>query len=375
MPLSFSSLVSGTTLPGADHETAKRRTTLRAYLTVLTLYGLVAGSPLIGALRAFAQLNGTSVPDWTRTVQGICWLASLVCASLWLAWLIRTHPRRMRRLVLLLGIGCVIAADDAGLLSPSRTSTHVAGRLCEIVLWVWLCIEITTRRGLTLQALSIARPFRPLSKRCEAERRRCIEWNLVFYRHAAALVVGGILAFLTTLLPGPALPADHQASAAGVPDFWPGLVQGIWSAAIEEVLVTAAVVTVLKAVRRPLWEIVAVVAVMRALPHAYLGLGPVLAGLLPAAAAAWLYHRHQQVVPLIAAHTLHNTITLAVSAIGWPAVVPWLLFVNVSAHIAGKNESAPAPDAAEEAQPTRPEGAGELHQEDTAHERRRSTPA
>ncbi|MCM8555445.1 type II CAAX prenyl endopeptidase Rce1 family protein [Streptomyces sp. STCH 565 A] len=347
MPLSPSSLVSGTTLPGADHETAKRHTTLRAYLTVLTLYGLVAGSPLIGALRAVAQLNGTSVPDWTRTVQGICWLASLVCASLWLAWLIRTHPHRMRRLVLLIGIGCVIAADEAGLLSPSHASTHVAGRLCEIVLWVWLCIEITARRGLTLQTLSMPRPFRRLSHRSDADRTRCIEWHYVFCRHVLALLAGGILAFLTTLLPGPALHADQQGAAAGVPDFWPGLIQGIWSAAIEEVLVTAAVVTILKAARRPLWEIVAVVAAMRALPHAYLGLGPVLAGLLPAAAAAWLYHRHQHVVPLIAAHTAHNTITLAVSAIGWPAVLPWLLFINVSARIAGK--------AAEGAQPTRPE--------------------
>ncbi|MFI1020015.1 CPBP family glutamic-type intramembrane protease [Streptomyces olivaceus] len=339
--------MSGTTLPGADHETAKRRTTLRAYLTVLSLYGAVAGGHLMGAFLAFMELCGKSVPGWTRVVEGVCWLTGLACAALWLAWLIRTRPRRMRRLVLLIGIGCVIAADEAGLLSPSRTSTQVAGRLCEIVLWVWLCIEITTRRGLTLQALSMPRPFRPLSKRCEAERRRCIEWNLVFYRHAAALVVGGILAFLTTLLPGPALHADQQGAAAGVPDFWPGLIQGIWSAAIEEVLVTAAVVTILKAARRPLWEIVAVVAAMRALPHAYLGLGPVLAGLLPAAAAAWLYHRHQHVVPLIAAHTAHNTITLVVSAIGWPAVLPWLLFINVSARIAGK--------AAEGAQPTRPE--------------------
>ncbi|MFE9287822.1 CPBP family glutamic-type intramembrane protease [Streptomyces olivaceus] len=343
MPLSP---VSGTTLPGADHETATRRTTLRAYLTVLTLYGLVASSPLIGALRAFAQLNGTSVPDWTRTVQGTFWLASLISASLWLAWLIHTHPNRVGRLVLLIGIGCMIAADDAGLLSPSRTSTHIAGRLCEIVLWVWLCMEITARRGLTLQTLSMQHPFRPLSKRCEAERRRCIEWHYVFCRHVLALLAGGILAFLTTLLPGPALHADQQGAAAGVPDFWPGLVQGIWSATVEELLLTAVVVTVLKAARRPLWEIVAVVAVMRALPHAYLGLGPVLAGLLPAAAAAWLYHRHQQVVPLLAAHTAYNTIVLAVSAIGWPAVLPWFLFVNVSAHIAGK---------AAEAQPTRHE--------------------
>lgn len=343
MPLSP---VSGTTLPGADHETATRRTTLRAYLTVLTLYGLVASSPLIGALRAFAQLNGTSVPDWTRTVQGTFWLASLISASLWLAWLIHTHPHRVGRLVLLIGIGCMIAADDAGLLSPSRTSTHIAGRLCEIVLWVWLCMEITARRGLTLQTLSMQHPFRPLSKRCEAERRRCIEWHYVFCRHVLALLAGGILAFLTTLLPGPALHADQQGAAAGVPDFWPGLVQGIWSATVEELLLTAVVVTVLKAARRPLWEIVAVVAVMRALPHAYLGLGPVLAGLLPAAAAAWLYHRHQQVVPLLAAHTAYNTIVLAVSAIGWPAVLPWFLFVNVSAHIAGK---------AAEAQPTRHE--------------------
>ncbi|MYZ35113.1 hypothetical protein GT002_08345 [Streptomyces sp. SID4917] len=46
----------------------------------------------------------------------------------------------------------------------------------------------------------------------------------------------------------------------------------IWSATMEELVVTAAAVIVLTAARRPLWECLVAVALMRTLPHLYYGL-------------------------------------------------------------------------------------------------------
>ncbi|MFE0357531.1 CPBP family intramembrane glutamic endopeptidase [Streptomyces nigra] len=130
---------------------------------------------------------------------------------------------------------------------------------------------------------------------------------MVFYAYAAAVCAAVLLLGVLQQLPGPSMEGD-QAAAAGVPDLGPHLVHGIWSACVEELLATAVVVAVLTAARRPLWECLVVAALMRTLPHAYLGLWPMLAMLPLGITAGWLYHRYRRVIPLVLAHAAYNTL-------------------------------------------------------------------
>ncbi|WP_405956863.1 CPBP family intramembrane glutamic endopeptidase [Streptomyces phaeochromogenes] len=284
----------------------------RGYATVLALYALAGGPHMVSAVLAAVQLHGGTVPAGALRVEEVGRLIGLAVAAIWLLWLILTRPRPAGaqlpwpRVVVLVGALAVIAADEAGEFAADRSSTQVAGHLAELVIWVWLCIGAAARCGVTLQQLKPPALKRLFSKHTKAERAK---GELVFYTHAAVLCTAVWLMSVLKRLPGPDLEGD-QATAAGVPDLGPHLAHGIWSATVEELLATALVVGVLTAVRRPLWESLAVAALMRALPHAYLGLLPMLATLLPGITAGWLYHRYRRVIPLVLAHAAYNTLNI-----------------------------------------------------------------
>lgn len=283
------------------------------YAAVLTLYAFAAGPHLAGAVLAAAELYDVDVPVPALRVEEIGRLAGLAGAAVWLWWLIITRPRSdgmghwWRRAVPLVGALTVITADEVGEFTANGTSTQIAGHLSELVIWIWLCVEVTARWGLSIQHLKLTGPKRLLRKRTKAERATRAQGEMVFYAYAAAVCAAVLLLGVLQRLPGPVLEGD-QAAAAGVPDLGPHLAHGIWSACVEELLATAVVVAVLTAARRPLWECLVVAALMRTLPHAYLGLWPMLAMLPLGIAAGWLYHRYRRVIPLVLAHAAYNTL-------------------------------------------------------------------
>ncbi|MFD3314741.1 CPBP family intramembrane glutamic endopeptidase [Streptomyces sp. NPDC058656] len=287
----------------------------RAYVLVLTLFALAGGPHLVGAVAAVVQQSGAEVPVEVLRVEEIGRLVGLAGAGIWLLGLIltRTRPQGTGRpwgqVMELAYVLAVIVADEAGEFTADRTSTQIAGHLAELVVWVWLCVEVTARCGITLQRLNLARPVRLFRKRTKAERAQKAQGELVFYAHAAAICAAMFLMGVLARLPGPVLKGD-QATAAGVPDLGPHLAHALWSATVEEVLATAVVVAVLTAARRPLWEVLLVTALMRALPHLYLGLWPALAVLPLGITAGWLYHRYRRVIPLILAHATYNVVNI-----------------------------------------------------------------
>ncbi|MEV1083506.1 CPBP family intramembrane glutamic endopeptidase [Streptomyces sp. NPDC050211] len=285
----------------------------RAYTLVLTLFALAGGPHLAGAAVAVVQQSGGDLPVAALRIEEIGRMAGLAGAAVWLLGLILTRPRPhgpewpWRQVSALVGALAVIVADEAGEFTAHRASTQIAGHLTELVVWVWLCVELAARCGVTLQRLDLARPV--FRKRTKIERAQKAQGELVFFAHAAAICAAVLLMGVLARLPGPVL-KDDQATAAGVPDLGPHLAHALWSATVEEVLATAVVVAVLTAVRRPLWEVLVVTALMRALPHAYLGLWPALAVVPLGITAGWLYHRYRRVVPLVLAHATYNVVSI-----------------------------------------------------------------
>ncbi|MFI9755794.1 lysostaphin resistance A-like protein [Streptomyces collinus] len=293
---------------------------------VLTLLALAVGPHLAGAVVDVVRLSGGSVPDEARRIEDAGRLVGLAGAAVWLLWLILTEAgpagrqfvfRRgraesagwpWRQVAAFVGALAVIAADENGEFA-SGVSTQIAGHLAELVIWVWLCALAAARCGVTLEHLRLASPKKLFGKRTQAESVGKAQRNLVFFGHAAAICAAVFLMGLVKVLPGPVL-EGNQAAAAGVPDRGPLLAHAVWSATVEEVLVTAVVVAVLTAARRPLWEALTVAALMRALPHLYLGLWPALALVPLGVTAGWLYHRYRRVIPLVLAHATYNVVNI-----------------------------------------------------------------
>ncbi|MEW2401360.1 CPBP family intramembrane glutamic endopeptidase [Streptomyces sp. NPDC046862] len=282
---------------------------------MVALFALAGGPHLAGAAVSVVQLSGRDLPVEATRIEEVGRLVGLAGAAAWLLGLILFQPRRegggqrWRQVTVLVGALTVIVADEHGEFSPDGSSTQIAGHLTELVIWVWLCVQVTGRYGVTLQLLDRDRPVRLFRKRTTAERARNAQGELVFFAHAAAICAAVFLMGVLAQLPGPALEGD-QATAAGVSSLGPHLVHAVWSVTVEEVLATAVVVAVLTAARRPLWETLAVAALMRALPHGYLGLWPALALVPLGVTAGFLYHRYGRVIPLVLAHATYNVVNI-----------------------------------------------------------------
>lgn len=305
----MSSSLSARVRTGCPENPDQRSTlkeTVSAYVTVLALFALVGGGHLWGAVVAFVGLCGVPAPEWAGQAETITTQAGILGAGIWLLRLLMTRPcpagpwPRVWPVAVTGATMLVITVDEAGLLTADGRSTQIVGHLAELVLWTWLAVEAAARRGLTRERLGLG------STRRRPKRSNAAEAWLVGFACASCVVLTALLWGILRLLPGPVLRGD-QGAAAGVPELGPHLVHGFWSATVEELLITAVVVGVLAAARRPLWECIAVSVLMRTLPHAYLGL-TMLAQIPLGAASAWLYHRYQRVIPLILAHAGYNAL-------------------------------------------------------------------
>ncbi|MGP3950927.1 lysostaphin resistance A-like protein [Streptomyces sp. 7N604] len=213
----------------------------------------------------------------------------------------------------------MIAVDEFGVLAADGRSTQMVGHLAELVVWVWLALEVAGRWGISAEHLGLVRGH--------GSRERAQAW-MIGFAYAMCTIVGMAAWTVLALVPGPVLHGD-QAAAAGVPTLGAALAHGFWSAVVEELLITAVVVGVLTAARRPLWECIAVSVLMRTLPHAYVGL-PMLAVLPLGVASAWLYHRYRRVTPLVLAHASYNTFVPAWSGVPLAVAVGTGLFATAA---------------------------------------------
>lgn len=133
-------------------------------------------------------------------------------------------------------------------------------------------------------------------------RGSLVACGLAFY----AMAIGAaVMAFLIKVVdvPGPAYEPHYE-------------VAGLLLSGFHEEPVTVAVIGLLVAGRRPVWEILTFVVTARVLFHAHLGFAAIGNVALWATAFAYLWFKYRNLPALILAHTLVNAIVLIGPALG-----------------------------------------------------------
>ncbi|KPI02983.1 Abortive infection protein [Actinobacteria bacterium OK074] len=283
-------------------------TTAGAYTAVLGIYTAVAAPYLFSALGTVLGLYGIAVPAWWIHWPVGVWLEILGAgaAAVWLLALLDDSALMRQTGKALRIMGCVlllaVAGADAQGWMPGPAA-GVVGPAAEIGLYLWLAAEVCSSHGIA--------PDRWLARTPPRGRGRTATAESVQVSALAALVFSLTYFLLTALshLPAPA-PRQDQTTAASAGGMSAFLTQILWSAVVEEIVVTAAVATILLLARRPLWEILLASALMRALPHLYLGLSLTLGVVVLGVACAALYCRYRRILPLVAAHLAYDLATV-----------------------------------------------------------------
>ena len=205
--------------------------------------------------------------------------------------------------VYVLGFGPAVASAFYLLEHPGHIlNTHVPtwhGQLAdEAVNWVVslpglaLAVWLARRRGWTLRRLGIA----PRWAAGRTGRRQAIAIGCAMF---AGQIVGAVV--LSALAP-------HTRFPFGRTGAW-GMIGGVSGAVrsgfLEELIVTAFVITTLRQARRPWPEVLAVSLGLRVLYHVYYGTPWVALWILIWAGTAFgLYRRTRRLTPIIVAHVL-----------------------------------------------------------------------
>ncbi|GLF98111.1 CPBP family intramembrane glutamic endopeptidase [Streptomyces yaizuensis] len=272
-----------------------------AYGDVVRLLAVAATPMLWSSGLALARLLGAEPSSrWTAYGNTLVHTGAPVGAGIWLLALIATRtcghraPARLGRLVL---AAAVAAADVTQSVTSVNGGAVTPLRLASAVLLAWLAGELLTARGIGPGRVGLTR--RP-------EGGSAGDTWLAYL--AALAVTGAVTAFLRTHGPGP-VPRQGQEAALGYDGTTDLLFSIPWGVVAEELVVTACVITLLRAAGRPVWEWAVIPVVVRVAGHLYLGT-PALAQLILATVAVCLFARHRRIVPLLAAHALYNTAAL-----------------------------------------------------------------
>ncbi|WP_225842122.1 CPBP family intramembrane glutamic endopeptidase [Streptomyces albus] len=274
--------------------------------TVLALYLLAAAVKLWHNVVEFLDLCGLPVdPQLFMQVENALTALSLAGTTWWLVRRLdpprRGSEGRARRRVLAADLAAVLAVlAGLGLLVPALHAEAV-GMALHSGLVVWLAVVLVARSGVRPGDFGLPTRWHPRTPRTVSV--------LIGLSASAALVLAVFLLIVLATLPGP---QGGQPPAEGLTE----LVDSVRSAVIEEIVVTAAVIMLLtRAGIRPA-PCVLVSALMRALPHVYLG-WQALAVLPLGLALGFLFVRYRRVMPLIAAHAARNTMVFLP---GWALV-------------------------------------------------------
>ncbi|MCX5103621.1 CPBP family glutamic-type intramembrane protease [Streptomyces sp. NBC_00439] len=263
------------------------------YLSVLGLFITVSAPHTWGAVTRFLYLHGADIDVYAaaETASSLSWAANGL-AVFWTLILWNRNSSSTKVLVRCIGlipVTFLAFADGTGVLS----------RIAQLALLVTLTATVCAHHRVTPEMLG------PQSPKCGSSARSALATVACAF---ALLCFSNPLSALITTLGAPVPPTDPTTPSAlgGLPQF---VAQIVWSATVEEFVVTVAVVALLASAKRPLWECLLVSALMRTIPHLYLGL-PALAMLVAGAAMALLYYQHRQVLPLVVAHIAYDLLTL-----------------------------------------------------------------
>lgn len=259
------------------------------------------GPHFAAALTGLAGLAGADI-DWPGFPGPVnVEAASLTAAGLWL--LIGARRRAQ------VGAAwCAAGLTIAGLLLlpfPGQAA-DTAATLLLTGAGAWLCAQVAADAGAPLWR---GRPPRKIVRRWDTDAVAACA--VVLAAHNMASLLEDWAARLGPAVGGLA----EQADATGLHNPALFAAQALAAGVREEIPLLALPAALMAAARRPAWQILLVVCVLRVAPHAYLGTAA-LASAVFAAASWWMYRTTRQIAPIIAGHTLFNALILFGGQIG-----------------------------------------------------------
>ncbi|MFC4048254.1 hypothetical protein ACFOY4_01050 [Actinomadura syzygii] len=280
------------------------------------------GPSFATALIAFAELVGAD-NDWLGLPAQVNVSAvSLTAAGIWLLL------RARRRYGGAVWCAAALAVAGAVLLPFLGQAADTAATVLLTGAGAWLCSSIARDAGMPLWR---GRLPSEIARRWDADAVAACA--VVLAGHSTAMILDTWVARL-----GPAV-TDQAAQADATGLHYQALfaVQALSAGVREEIPLLALPAALMLVARRPAWQILLTVCVLRVLPHAYLGTSA-LSSVAFAAAAWWMYRATRRVGPIIVGHTLFNAIAIFGGPVGYAA----LLSASVWACVALAN----APNAA-----------------------------
>ncbi|MEU7640477.1 hypothetical protein AB0C11_31055 [Streptomyces sp. NPDC039016] len=275
----------------------------RPHRLFLNLSGLVviAGlQPIADGLLTFADLYGSPAPPRLIHAVEVGQISAATALFAWLALRVihrttldRVSPRRRlleRSAAVTIGALAIYTAMPAA-------GLQLVGVAVFGVAVAWLALEVCRAHGLPLD-----RPTAP------ADRTEKL-WSVAPLAFGACLAGGTATAELRTVLGGAGVPVmeGQQLAATGITNALDMVLNVTWAAGIEDVVMVAAVTTLLTAARRPAWQIYTTVCVLEVGVHAYFGI-PGIGMALYAAGRVWLYLRYHRLLPMVAGHIAYDLI-------------------------------------------------------------------
>ncbi|WP_328937436.1 hypothetical protein OG288_12315 [Streptomyces tauricus] len=233
-------------------------------------------------------------------------LVQVGCAAVASVWLVRRELVRSAgdhvpqwqwwrfRAAMALGLATVCTAIP----DPSVLHRDVGPALFGCVT-AWLAVEVCR-----------AHQVWPDSRLPATAARRLDDWKIGGAGVLACYATGLLFALLVVLFRevGPeALPVmqGSQMSSLGIAGPVGHILAIVHAVLIEDVVVVVATVVLMKAVRRPTWEIYTVVCVLEIALHAYFGIAAIGAVAF-AAGRVWLYLRYRRLLPLMLSHAVYD---------------------------------------------------------------------
>ncbi|WP_433464046.1 CPBP family glutamic-type intramembrane protease [Spirillospora sp. CA-128828] len=297
--------------PNPRMRTMTQSLMLRGTATVMVLFG----AHFAIALNDATESAGADI-DWPGLPAPINVPAlSLTAAGVWLLIRARRSPGS--------AVWCAagLALSGAVLLPLLGETADTTATLLLTGAGAWLCAQIAADAGAPLWKGRLP---------CEIARR----WDKKAVAACAVVLAGHTLSlavdhWVTKL--GPAVTDQaEQADATGLHNPVMFAAQALAAGVREEIPLLALPAALMVAARRPVWQILLVVCVLRAVPHAYLGTAA-LSSTVFATTALWMYQTTRRVGPIIAGHMLFNAIAMFGGPIGGavlmasPAVAGFML--------------------------------------------------
>lgn len=244
------------------------------------------------ALNAAAELAGIAI-DWPDPPGSINASAvSLIGAGVWLLIRVRRSPRgRAAWCAAGLTVAGIVLLPQLGEAARTAVALLLAGA------GAWLCAQVADDHGVPLWQGRLHQAVR------QWDRKALTACVVVLAGHTVAATAEFWLMKL-----GPAV-ADQteQASAIGLNGPVMIAAQALAAGVREEFPLLALPAALMAAARRPVWQILLVVCVLRIVPHAYFG-SSALGSAVSAAAALWMYRVTHQLGPIIIGHTVFNAL-------------------------------------------------------------------